>query len=153
MVMTDCLSAMQEGAMNCSRIALPLFIGWQTDRVLGGLVRHAGERSSFVLGFHHPDSLAIDEEQVICFAGVQRELAHGNPARCEQIEVPARLDDPAASFQLLVDILAGNLLWCSHPIPCREDYSITRRGKNLTNSAQIHGGGRLWSITARIACF
>ena len=48
--------------------------------ILGGLLLHAGEGDAFGLGFHGADGLAVHEERVVGFAGLEGEFADGHAA-------------------------------------------------------------------------
>ncbi len=81
---------------------------WQPGRVAPGLFRHPGERRPDFLRLHHPHGFAIHEQQVICKAGFQRELAHRHAVCGVQVHPEAVLYCPAGGGQLVINIFPGN---------------------------------------------
>jgi hypothetical protein len=58
-------------------------------------------------GLYRPDRLAVNEERVVGFAGLESELAHGDAACGGEIHGIFVLHDPTARAEQGVDFLSG----------------------------------------------
>ena len=70
--------------------------------------------------------MAVDEQHVICRAGVGGVFAHRHTHRCAEVELLHVLYDPARLLQLLVNLLACFGFWCHVSPPLTVSGSIVQ---------------------------
>ena len=75
------------------------------------LLGDAGEECALLLRFDHARGLTIDEEEVVAGAGLEGSFTNRDAPTRERVELPVVLNDPPGSDELLIDLLAGALLW------------------------------------------
>ena len=79
----------------------------QIHRVMRGLLGNARQQRAFLLGFDDADGLAIDQQQVIAGAGLERCFAQRDALPGGEIHRLVILRGPAGRDELGVDLLAG----------------------------------------------
>lgn len=77
-----------------------------------GLVGHGRQGCSPFLGFDYADGVAVNDEQIVAAAGIERYLAQSDTATSRQIHRFVILHDPPGGDELSVDLLAGFGFWC-----------------------------------------
>jgi len=85
-------------------------VGREAAGVPVALRLHAAQRVPHLLRLEDADGLAIDEEEVVCRTGGERELADSYPAARGEVRLVSILDRPAGIAKPGVDIDAGALL-------------------------------------------
>src|SRR5262245_16629170 len=79
-------------------------------------------------GLYRSNRLAVNEERVVWFAGLESKLAHGDTARGGEIHGIFVLHDPTARGERLVDLFAGYFLGVWH-----FEYYSNSRGLSRVN--------------------
>lgn len=72
------------------------------------LLGNGRERGVFLLGLDHPERKAVDEEQIIAAAGIERDFAERDTAGGGGIESLVVLVRPTRGDEERVDFFAGN---------------------------------------------
>ena len=109
----------------------------KAGHVLRGLLFHARQRGPLGLRLDAPNSLPIDEQEVIgpAVSLPHRELADRDPLTSPQVRIVAVLHDPARSLELPIDLDSG-------PGLCREivvpSGSLIRQWSALHTSPPAH---------------
>jgi len=67
-------------------------------------------------GLYRPDRLAVNEERLVRFAGLESELAHRDAAGRGEVHRAFVLHVPAALIERLVDLFAGYFLGVWHSL-------------------------------------
>ena len=86
----------------------------QAAAILLGLRLDPGQRRPRGLGLDGADGLAIDEEEVVGEAGLERKLPYCHAARCAEIELRTRLHGPAGIREHCVDYPSRGLFRQGH---------------------------------------